>query len=288
MHTPSVHALFDRDTATFCYVVHRPDSPMCAVIDPVLNYDAQSGRTRTTTADQILTYIKEQHLQVQWILETHAHADHLSAAMHIKEQCGGEIAVGVHITDVQKTFSTIFNLPSDFPVDGSQFDRLIEDQEVFNIGNMTVTALHVPGHTPADMAYCIKDVGIFIGDTLFMPDVGTARCDFPGGSAHTLYQSIQKILSLGDDTVLYFCHDYPPEGRGPRHSCTVRQQREHNIHIRDGIDRDAFIAMRTKRDQTLKLPALILPSLQVNIRAGALPPPEGNGVHYLKIPLNQF
>ena len=223
---------------------------------------------------------------MQWILETHAHADHISAAAYLQERVGGQIAIGAHIVQVQSVFRDILNLGPEFAVDASQFDQVFEDGQEFAIGDLRVKALHVPGHTPADVAYCIAGVGVFIGDTLFMPDVGTARCDFPGGDAHALYKSIQRILSLGDDTLLYLCHDYPPQSRSRQCCVSVKEQREHNIHVRDGIGADEFVAMRTERDQTLDMPALIIPAIQINIRAGRYPEPDSNGIRYLKMPLN--
>ncbi len=288
MPEPQVETFFDKQTATFSYVVHRPGNAACAIIDSVLDYDPKAGRDATASADRIIAFVSKNRLQVQWILETHAHADHLSAAAYLKAQLGGRTAIGGHITQVQAAFKRIFNLGREVAADGSQFDRLFHDGERFLIGDMAVQALHVPGHTPADMAYCVEGLGIFIGDTLFMPDVGTARCDFPGGDAHALYQSIQRILALGDDTRLYLCHDYPPDCRGPQCCVTVREQRAGNIHVRDGIGAQEFVAMRTARDKTLAMPSLILPAIQVNIRAGQYPEPEDNGVRYLKIPLNQF
>lgn len=288
MTSPQVQPFFDEQTATFSYVVYHPKDPACAVIDSVLDYDPKSGRVTTQSADKIIDFIKQKQLQVVWLLETHAHADHLSAACYLRDQLGGKIGIGEHIAQVQDVFSGIFNLKDELKPYGSQFDHLFRDQDRFQIGGMTATAMHVPGHTPADLAYHIHGLGVFIGDTLFMPDVGTARCDFPGGDAGQLYQSIQKLLSLDDDTRLYLCHDYPPDTRQPEHCCTVGQQRAGNIHVRDGITESAFTAMRTSRDKTLGMPVLILPAIQINIRAGEYPPPEDNGAHYLKIPLNQL
>ncbi|NYT63956.1 MBL fold metallo-hydrolase [Alcaligenaceae bacterium] len=288
MPSPRAETFFDPKTSTFSYVVHQNGNPACAIIDSVLDYKAASGRIITTSADRIIDYVEKNQLQVQWILETHAHADHLSAAAYLKTQLGGKIAIGEQITQVQQVFSNIFNLEHKVIPNGSQFDYLLHDGEVFSIGDISVTALHVPGHTPADMAYRVEGLGIFIGDTLFMPDVGTARCDFPEGDAQQLFTSIQKILGMGDDTRLYLCHDYPPEYREPQSSITIGEQRKSNIHVHDGIDAASFIAMRKARDQTLSMPALMLPAIQVNIRAGRYPEPEGNGVRYLKIPLNQL
>lgn len=282
---PLVEAFFDKATSTVSYVVYEGPGSACAIIDPVLDYDPQSGRTRTASADQLLAFIQAKKLQVEWLLETHVHADHLSVAAYLKSRVGGKIAIGEHIRTVQTIFKEIFNLESGFPVDGSQFDHLFVADEVFFIGNLKVQALHVPGHTPADMAYLIGDA-IFTGDALFMPDVGSARCDFPGGDARKLYQSVRRILSLPDETRVFICHDYPPEGREVQWESTIAAQRASNIHINDSVTEQAFVAMRTAKDATLDMPKLILPSLQVNICAGTLPRPEANGISYLKIPLN--
>lgn len=282
---PLVEAFFDKATSTVSYVVYEGPGSACAIIDPVLDYDPQSGRTRTASADQLLAFIQTKKLQVEWLLETHVHADHLSVAAYLKSRVGGKIAIGEHIRTVQTIFKEIFNLESGFPVDGSQFDHLFVADEVFFIGNLKVQALHVPGHTPADMAYLIGDA-IFTGDALFMPDVGSARCDFPGGDARKLYQSVRRILSLPDETRVFICHDYPPEGREVQWESTIAAQRASNIHINDSVTEQAFVAMRTAKDATLDMPKLILPSLQVNICAGTLPRPEANGISYLKIPLN--
>ncbi len=286
MLNAQVETFFHKQTATFSYVVHQAGNDSCAIIDSVLDYDPKSGRTSTSCADQIIAYVSRNRLRVQWVLETHAHADHLSAAAYLKAQLGGRTAIGAQIVQVQSVFKDIFNLGPKFTTDASQFDQVFEDGHTFSIGDLAVKALHVPGHTPADMAYCIDGVGVFIGDTLFMPDVGTARCDFPGGDPHALYDSIQRILSLGDDTLLYLCHDYPPESRARQCCVSVKEQREGNIHVRDGISADEFVAMRTARDKTLDMPALIIPSIQINIRAGRYPEPDSNGTHYLKTPLN--
>jgi len=284
---PQVKGFFDPSTWTVTYVVYEKPGSACAIIDSVLNYDPKSGRTRTQAADVVIDFVQANQLEVQYILETHAHADHLSAAPYIKAKLGGRIAIGSHITTVQGVFKKIFNLEPGFALDGSQFDELIEESKPLQIGALTLNALYVPGHTPACMAYQVGDA-VFVGDTLFMPDVGTARCDFPGGNAHTLYQSVRKLLSLPPETRLFMCHDYPPEGREVRFETTVAEQRAKNIHIHDGITEDEFVNMRTRRDATLEMPVLILPSVQVNIRAGQTPPPEDNGVSYLKIPLNQL
>lgn len=287
MNTPTqatVKAFFDPQTWTYTYVVYESKGSACIVIDSVLNYDPKSGRTNTTSADEVIAFIKENRLQLDWILETHAHADHLTAAPYIQEKLGGKIAIGDHITTVQGVFKGVFNL-DDVAVDGSQFDALIKEGESIPFGNLSFKALYVPGHTPACMAYEIGD-SIFVGDTLFMPDVGTARCDFPGGSASNLYRSIQSILQYPPSTKLYMCHDYPPNGRAPEYQCTVADQKKSNIHVHDGITEEQFVAMRNKRDAGLAMPVLILPSIQVNIRAGHMPPVESNGTAYLKIPLN--
>jgi len=280
----TVKAFFDPQTWTYTYVVYASKGSECIVIDSVLNYDPKSGRTKTESADEVISFITENHLQLEWILETHAHADHLTAAPYIQEKLGGKIAIGDHITTVQGVFKGVFNL-DDVAVDGSQFDALIKEGEAIQFGNLSFKALYVPGHTPACMAYEIGD-SIFVGDTLFMPDVGTARCDFPGGSASNLYRSIQSILKYPPNTKLYMCHDYPPNGRPPEYQSTVADQKKSNIHVHDGVTEEQFVAMRNKRDAGLEMPVLILPSIQVNIRAGHMPKPEGNGTAYLKIPLN--
>ena len=280
-----VKAFFDPATWTVSYVVFDAPGGHCALVDSVLDYDPKSGRTRTDSADQLIAFVREQNLMVDWILETHAHADHLSAAPYLRKHLGGKISIGGKITQVQNVFKGIFHLEPEFATNGSQFDHLFEDGDTFAIGTLQAQALSVPGHTPACMAYQVGDA-VFVGDTLFMPDVGTARCDFPGGNAHTLYQSVRKLLSLPPETRLFMCHDYPPEGRAAQWECTVADQRARNIHVHDGVSEAEFVAMRTKRDAGLAMPVLILPSVQVNIRAGELPPPEANGVSYLKIPLN--
>jgi len=281
----TIRAFFDSATWTITYVVSDDATRRAAIIDPVLDYDSKSGHTQTKSADKVIAYLKEHRLTVEWILETHAHADHLSAAHHLQEQLGGRIAIGENIRQVQATFMKLFNLERGFAADGSQFDHLFKPGETFRIGELTATALHVPGHTPADMAYLVDDA-VFVGDTLFMPDVGTARADFPGGDAHALYHSMRRLLSLPTQTRLFVCHDYPPAGRKPRWETTVGEQRASNIHVRDGIGEAEFVAMRKARDATLDVPALILPALQINVRAGRLPPADDNGVAYLRIPLN--
>lgn len=282
---PTVQAFFDPATWTVSYVVYEKPGSAAAIVDSVLDYDPKAGRTRTDSADRLIAFVREQGLQVQWILETHAHADHLSAAPYLRQQLGGRIAIGGDIRTVQDVFKRVFHLEPEFRTDGAQFDHLFQDGEAFRIGGLEARAIATPGHTPACMAYQIGDA-VFVGDTLFMPDVGTARCDFPGGNAHTLYRSIRRLLSLPSETRLFMCHDYPPEGREPVWETTVAAQRAANIHVHDGVSEDDFVAMRTQRDATLAMPVLILPSVQVNIRAGAMPPPEANGVSYLKIPVN--
>jgi glyoxylase-like metal-dependent hydrolase (beta-lactamase superfamily II) len=279
-------AFFDEDTCTFTYVVDDGAGSACAVIDSVLNYDPKSGRTSTTSADQVIEYVRAEKLNTEWLLETHAHADHLSAAPYLKRELGGKIALGEAIRGVQKVFKTVFNLQTEFKTDGSQFDHLFKADETFFIGGIPAQAWHVPGHTPADMAYVVDGQTVFVGDTLFMPDVGSARCDFPGGDAQALYQSVHRILALPAHTKLMMCHDYPPEGRESRFETTVAEQREKNIHLHDGTTEEQFVHMRQARDATLEMPTLLLPSIQVNIRGGELPPAEPNGVHYLKIPIN--
>lgn len=283
--TPTIESFFDPGTWTVSHVVYEKEGSACAIIDSVLDYDPKSGRTRALSADKLLAFVQEKNLRVDWLLETHAHADHLSAAHYLKEKLGGKIAIGAGITGVQEVFMRIFHLEPEFRPDGHQFDHLLQDGETFAIGSLTALALFVPGHTPACMAYRIGDA-VFVGDTLFMPDVGTARCDFPGGNARTLYRSVRKLLSLPSATRLFMCHDYPPSDRPVAWQTTVVEQRARNIHIRDGVSEEEFVALRTQRDATLEMPVLILPAVQVNIRAGEMPPEEANGVSYLKIPLN--
>jgi glyoxylase-like metal-dependent hydrolase (beta-lactamase superfamily II) len=282
---PNVIGFFDPATWTVSHVVYEKEGSHCAIVDSVLDYDPKSGRTHTASADRLIAFVREKGLKLQWILETHAHADHLSAAHYLRKQLGGKIAIGAAITQVQDIFKRVFNLEPEFRSDGRQFDHLLQDGESFAIGNLTATAMAVPGHTPACMAYQIGDA-VFVGDTLFMPDVGTARCDFPGGDAKTLYQSTRKLLSLPPETRLFMCHDYPPAHREPAWESTVAEQRAKNIHVHDGIAENDFVKTRTQRDASLAMPTLILPSVQVNIRAGDMPPPEANGLSYLKIPLN--
>jgi glyoxylase-like metal-dependent hydrolase (beta-lactamase superfamily II) len=276
---------YDAATGTVSYVVSDHATRSAAVIDPVLDFEFRSGRTQTQSADRIIAHVRDSGLTVQWILETHAHADHLSSARYIQGRLGGRIAIGENIRQVQAVFKKLYNLERTFLPDGSQFDHLFKDGERFQLGETEVTALLVPGHTPADMAYLL-DGAVFVGDTLFMPDVGSARADFPGGDATTLYRSMRRILDLPPATRLFVCHDYPPTGRGPQWETTVAEQRARNIHVRDGVTEAQFVTMRTARDATLEVPTLILPSIQVNVRGGQLPPPDDNGVSYLRIPLN--
>lgn len=283
---PVVKAFFDEATFTVTYVVRDPGSTKCAIIDSVLDYDPAAGRTAERSADVVDDYVRSEGLEVVWQLETHAHADHLSAAPVLKARLGGRTAIGGRITRVQETFGKLFNAGRAFARDGSQFDHLFEDGERFAIGGLKAIALHTPGHTPACMSYVIGDA-VFVGDTLFMPDYGTARCDFPGGNAATLYRSIRKLLSLPAETRMFLCHDYKAPGRDDfRWETTIGKQRDGNIHVHDGVGEAEFVAMREARDATLDMPRLILPSVQVNMRAGQLPEPEDNGVRYLKIPIN--
>jgi glyoxylase-like metal-dependent hydrolase (beta-lactamase superfamily II) len=282
---PIFHGIFDKATWTITYIVHQGKGTACAIIDSVLDYDPKSGRTTTTSAEKIVDYVNQHQLTVEWILETHAHADHISAAQYLKKHLGGKTAIGNQITQIQKVFKEIFNLESEFKQDGSQFDHLLANDEEFKIGEITGKVLFVPGHTPACVAYQFGDA-VFVGDTLFMPDVGTARCDFPGGDARTLYASTRRILSLPSETRLFMCHDYPPTERPIAFETTVAEQRAKNIHVHDGIAEAQFVEIRAKRDATLEMPVLIMPAVQINIRAGELPPKETNGVSYVKIPLN--
>lgn len=282
-----IEAFFDNATGTISYVLADTVHGQAAVIDPVLDFEPKSGTLSSRSADHIIDYVRSQGWQVQWILETHAHADHLSAAQHIRHQLGGKVAIGAHIREVQAAFRKIYHFERSFLPDGSQFDHLVEDGEGLPLGQLLLTAMHVPGHTPADMAYRVGDA-VFVGDTLFMPDVGTARADFPGGDAATLYQSIHRILDLPIQTRIFVCHDYPPAARAPAWQSTVKDQREHNIHVRDGVSQSEFVQMRTARDATLEMPTLILPSVQVNVRAGKLPPAEEDGRTYVQLPINAF
>lgn len=283
---PSVRCFFDEPTFTASYVVHDPKTLKAAIIDTVLDYDAPSGRTSHASADAIIAYVRDQDLKIEWLLETHAHADHVSAAPYLQERLGGALAIGRDIVTVQQTFGTVFNTGPGFARDGSQFDRLFDDGDRIALGEIDGIAMHVPGHTPADLAYVFGDTA-FIGDTLFMPDYGTARADFPGGDAHTLYRSIRRLLSLPAETRLFLCHDYKAPDRDEFvWETTVRDQRDHNIHVHDGVTEQDFVAMRTARDATLAMPTLILPSIQVNMRGGHFPEPEDNGTRYLKIPVD--
>ena len=281
-----IQSFFDQATFTVTYVVADRATNACAIIDPVLNFDAASGRTSFASADAVIAYVQGQGLHVAWILETHAHADHLSAGAHLKSILGGKLAIGAHIVDVQKIFAKVFNLKDSFRSDGSQFDTLFEDGATFNIGKLNGRVMHTPGHTPACLTYLIEDAA-FVGDTLFMPDYGTARCDFPGGSAAVMYDSIQRILALPDDTRIFVCHDYKAPGRDEfAWETTVGAQKALNKHVGGGQSKDAFVTMRETRDATLAMPRLIIPSLQINMRAGQMPEPEDNGLSYLKVPLN--
>lgn len=283
--SPLIHAIFDPATWTVTYVVHLGPGSAAAIIDPVLDYDPKSGRTSHASADKVVDYVRALDLRTEWILETHAHADHLSAADYLKHQIGGKTAIGAHITQVQGVFKGIFNLEPGFKSDGSQFDQLFEDSEMVRVGDLAGRVLSVPGHTPACVAYQFGDA-VFVGDTLFMPDVGTARCDFPGGDARALYASVQRLLSLPPQTRLFMCHDYPPNDRPIAFESTVAEQHAHNIHVHDGINEAEFVSLRNRRDATLEMPVLMLPAVQINIRAGRLPPTEANGIAYAKIPLN--
>lgn len=290
---PALHVegFFDAATSTISYIVLDRATGRCAIVDSVLDFDAKSGRTDTAGADALIARVRSLGASVEWILETHAHADHFSAAPYLQQQLGGRTGIGKHITEVQRTFGQLFNAADDFATDGRQFDHLFDDDDTFPIGSLNARVMHTPGHTPACVTYVVgdgDDASAFVGDTLFMPDYGSARCDFPGGDAATLYRSIRRVLSLPPRTTLYLCHDYQPGGRDVCFACTVDEQRAHNIHIRDGISEAEFVAMRTARDVTLGMPTLLLPSVQVNMRAGHMPPPEDNGVRYLKIPLNSI
>jgi glyoxylase-like metal-dependent hydrolase (beta-lactamase superfamily II) len=288
MQRPEVQAFFDEATNSFSYVAWDAATSRAAVIDSVLDFDAASGRTRTASADSLIAFVREKNLAVDWIIETHVHADHMSAAPHVQAALGGRLAIGAHVRDVQRTFGELFNAGADFARDGSQFDHLFEDGERYSVGGIEVQALATPGHTPACMTHVIGDAA-FVGDTLFMPDYGTARCDFPGGDARTLYRSIRRIFALPETTRLFMCHDYKAPGRDHfAHETTVGDECRGNVHVRDGVSEDEFVAMREARDATLSVPKLLLPAVQVNMRAGRLPPAEDNGVHYLRIPLDRF
>ena len=283
---PSIAGFFDQATFTVSYVIHDPETCEAAIIDSVLDYEAAAGRTSYGSADRIIEYVTSNNLKVTWLIETHAHADHISAAPYLQQKLGGKLAIGKGIIRVQDVFGKLFNAGTDFERDGSQFDHLFTDGETFKLGKIEGIALHVPGHTPADIAFIIGDAA-FVGDTIFMPDFGTARADFPGGDARQLFQSIRRLLSLPDETRLFLCHDYKAPGRDEyAWETTVGQQRRENVHVKDGVSEDDFVEMRTSRDATLAMPNLIMPSVQVNIRGGRLPEPEENGVSYIKIPVN--
>ena len=286
-----VHSFLHDTTETYTHVLVDVTRQLCAVIDPVLDFDPKAGRTNTDHIDEVIAFINKHSWQLEYIIETHAHADHLSSAIHLKEALGGQLVIGRHITEVQKIFKQIYNLDTSFRTDASQFDILTDEGDTLMLGGITITSMYVPGHTPADMAYVATDdekTVVFVGDTLFAPDVGTARCDFPGGDAKTLYQSIKKLLSLDDDTVMYLCHDYPSKGRQHCPNTTVAAQKQSNIHVKDGINEAEFVQMRERRDATLSMPQLIIPAVQVNIDAGYFPEPEDNGTRYLKVPINVF
>lgn len=284
-----VHSFLHSDTETYTHVLADVQQQVCAIIDPVLDFDAKSGHTDTASVDEVIAFVREQGWTLVYIIETHAHADHISAAIHVKDELGGKLVIGQYITEVQKIFKQMFNFDSSFRTDASQFDILTDEGETLKLGGITITAMYVPGHTRADMAYLAADdekTVVFVGDTLFAPDVGTARCDFPGGDAKTLYQSIQKLLALPDETIMYLCHDYPSQGRKHCPTTTVAAQKLGNIHVKEGINEAEFVEMRERRDATLEMPRLIIPSIQLNIDAGHFPEPEDNGTRYLKVPLN--
>jgi glyoxylase-like metal-dependent hydrolase (beta-lactamase superfamily II) len=282
---PEVTAFFDEPTNTVSYVVKDPRSKACAIIDSVMDIDYAAGRIAYESADEIISYVQDEGLTVEWLIETHAHADHLSAAPYIQGKVGGKLGIGENITIVQQVFGKIFNEGTEFQRDGSQFDRLFKDGDTYRIGTMAAFAMLTPGHTPACMTHVIGDAA-FVGDTLFMPDGGTARADFPGGDARVLYRSVKRVLELPAEVRLFMCHDYAPGGRAIKWETTVAEERAHNIHVRDGVSEDEFVAMRTQRDATLPMPKLILPSVQVNMNGGRPPEPEDNGVRYRKVPLN--
>lgn len=284
--TPKIKSFFDEATFTATHVVWDPETAKAAIVDSVMDYDPKSGRTGTDSADAVIAFVKAENLTVEWILETHVHADHLTAAPYLKQELGGTVAIGAAIDKVQGVFKKVFHAEESFATDGRQFDRLFKDGETFAIGGMEAKVMHTPGHTPACATYIVGDAA-FVGDTLFMPDFGTARCDFPGGDARQLYQSIHKILALPPETRLFLCHDYKAPGRDAyAWETTVAEEKANNIHVHDGISEDEFVAMRSARDKKLDMPVLILPSVQVNMRAGDMPPPEDNGVSYLKIPVD--
>lgn len=286
MNRPMVTGFFDEATNTISYVVADPETKICAVVDSLLDFDQASGRTRTASADKMIAFVRAHGLTCEWIIDTHVHADHLTAAPHIQRELGGKTGIGAHISTVQKVFARIFNEGQSFHTDGSQFDHLFQDGETYKIGSLEARAIHTPGHTPACMSHLIGDA-LFVGDTIFMPDFGTARCDFPGGDAGTLYDSIQKLFALPDETRVFLCHDYKAPGRNEYvWETTIGAEKHSNIHVKSGTSRDEFIRMRTTRDATLAMPKLILPSVQINMRAGDLPEPEDNGQRYMKIPIN--
>ena len=287
-HRPDVKGFFHEPTNTVSYVVSDPATKACAVLDTVLDYDGAAGRTATASADEVVDYVRDQGLVCEWVLETHVHADHLSAAPYVQEKIGGKLGIGNNIVVVQETFGKVFNAGTEFQRDGSQFDRLFSDGDEFALGSLNARVMHTPGHTPACLTYVIGDAA-FVGDTLFMPDYGTARADFPGGSARQLYRSIRKVLALPPETRLFLCHDYKAPGRDfYAWETTVAEERINNVHVRDGVSEDDFVAMREARDKTLSMPKLIIPSIQVNMRAGDLPEPEDNGTVYLKVPINRL
>ncbi len=288
MSTPNIHHFFHRPTFTFTYVVADPVTKHCAIIDSVLDYSQAAARTSTGFADEIVEYISEHGYSLQWILETHAHADHLTASHYLKEKLGGKIAVGFRITEVQQLFKEFYHMEDNFQPDGSQFDQLFHQGDSFSIGELSCQVIETPGHTPACVTYMVNNQHAFIGDTLFMPDYGTARCDFPGGSAEVLYDSIQKIYALGDETQLYMCHDYRPDAPSPRWVTTVKQEKAHNPLIQEGVTKQMYAKARETIDKVLSVPQLILPAIQVNIRAGEFPPAETNGTSYLRFPLNRL
>lgn len=287
MISPEVLGFHDASSGTISYIVKDPDSKKCAVIDSVLDFDHSSGRTSTQNADKIIAFIEKNKLDIEWIIETHVHADHLSGAPYIQEKIGGKIGIGEHIRTVQDVFGKIFNEGTEFQRDGSQFDRLFKDGDTYNIGSLNASVMHTPGHTPACMVHIIEN-SAFVGDTLFMPDGGTARADFPGGNARDLYKSIKKVLDLPSETKLFICHDYGPGGRDIAWETTVGEQRTKNVHVKDGITEEEFVKTRETRDASLSMPKLIVPATQVNMRAGSLPDEENNGVSYIKLPINKL
>lgn len=282
-----IEHFFDKDTATFTYVVSDDATSICAIIDSVLDYDMNAGKTSTDSADKVVDYVKKNKLGVEWILETHAHADHLTASHYLKEKLGGKIGIGEHIKDVLAFWVPLFNTGHDTPLDGSQFDHLFKDGESFKIGTIEVKVMHTPGHTPACLSYIMGD-SVFVGDTIFMPYVGTSRTDFPGGSAKTLYQSIQKLLALPENTKIYTCHDYPPSGQNESYVSTVAEQKSKNSMVHSGVSEDEYVTARNAKDKGKAVPRLLLPSIQVNLRAGDLGQPEDNGIQYIKFPLNKL